>query len=439
MLETLEDRRCPTVNFTLASGNLFIMGAPNGVLSITEMGTRLFRVKEGATTIATFPVPGSIFVTLARRTDAIDVALNPSGLGGNLLMNLGAGDTLPPNSIINIHGGRIFGSLTIVKGSGGETFSLGLLPGNLVHDPLSVGGDVNVVASLSSGVGGGQPRDTLILDAGSSINGNLQTTNVDSVLLASVPALPAATVSGNLTVNNNLEKTTPDVTVLGQVGKNVTVTGPATGSSFALIPGVPGAGLIGGNLSVNSLGGTTLVQLAPGSEVQGNAGIQTGTGADLVQLGGLIDGDAQIGTDGGNDNVSLVSGAAVSGNLRVIGGNGNNTLALSGTVSGNLFVQQGNGNVTATVGVAPSGVLGWVSGNGNDLLTLGSAAAPAGSDWNSSIRFGNGDDTLTLSATAPANQFLRGLIDGGGRLLGNTFNPTAPWVLSPNLTQANFP
>src|SRR5262249_1697217 len=99
----------------------------------------------------------------------------------------------------------------------------------------------------------------------------------------------------------------------------------------------------------------------------------------------------------------------------------------------------GNGNNTATASVVPGGLLRWTSGNGTNSLTLGGAATPANSAWNVGIRFGNADDTLTLSAAAPATQSLTGSADGGGRILGNVFSQGASWTLTTPFILTNFP
>jgi hypothetical protein len=453
-LEQLEDRTCPALTLKLLPGTLYITGAPRGTLTIQETGANAFQVQDGVTPIATFTNISNITIQQPNRPADLNIALNATGLSGNLLMDLGFGDTNGPPSTIHISGGTIRGSVTLLKGSGDETYDLGF---NSVGatDPLTVRGNVNVVARTSGGTGGGAPRDTLFLQTGSAILGSLTTTNVDSMLLA-----PGTSLGRNLTVNNVLEHTTPDAFLLGTIGRDVSVNGPVTGLFFALGFGAPGSGVVGGSLSVNSLGGSNFVTLNPNSVVSGNARINTGFGTDFISLQGEVDSNVFVSTGEGDDFVNFDPAAVVAGSMRINGGNGNNTVVSSGLVngdlsfyfgngndtitvdgqvSGNLLFNMGNGDNTVNVTQAPGHTLYWISGNGNNSLTLGSAATPPNSLWNVYVRFGNGDDTFTLDGTAPPTQTLNGFVDGGGQITADVFNQGASWVLAPTLVVTNFP
>src|SRR5262249_49717498 len=172
-LEQLEHRYCPTLTITLTSGYLTVSGVPTGTLTIQETGTHIFQVLDGTANLGSYSA-ANINVNLASRPSDLNVQLNASGLGGNLFLGLGNGDTVGPPSTIHVSGGRIGGTLTITKGNGHETYDLGI---NSVGapDPLSVGGNVSVAAKTSAGIGGGQPRDTLFLQTGSSIGSDLTT------------------------------------------------------------------------------------------------------------------------------------------------------------------------------------------------------------------------------------------------------------------------
>jgi hypothetical protein len=292
---------------------------------------------------------------------------------------------------------------------------------------------VNIIAVRSGGLGGGTPRDTLFLQTGSVVNRNLYATLVDSVLLV-------GNVGGSVIDNASQEGTTPDCTIADVVGLDVVFSGPATGSAFGLFPFGPGTGVINRNLTVNTAaGGSSFVGLATGSVLRGNGSILTGAGADFVDLGGEVDGSMTVSTGDGDDVVSLDAGAVVQGNLQISGGNGNNSLTVNGTVGGNLGFTQGNGNNTATVTQAPGGTLNWTSGNGNCSLTLGDSTTPAGSNWRVNVRFGNGDDTFTLDASAPAPQSISGYVDGGGQITADVFNQGANWTIGGPFTLVNFP
>ncbi len=439
-LERLEARACPSVTLSFVSGTLNVTGVPNGVFTISETGTNTFKVTDGATNLPTFMGVSNISIRLSHRPDDLNVQLNASGLSGNLYMDLGTGDTVGPPNSINVSGGRIGGSLTILRGNGNETYDLGFNSAG-APDPLHVGGSVSVAAITSAGVGFATPRDTLFLEQGSSIGLDLNTTNVDSVLLApSDGVLANSSVGRNVSISNTQEHTTTLAVLFGTIGQSATVNGPSTGI-FVQVgdAATPGSGTIGRNLSVGTLGGDSAVGLAPGSVVGGTATITTGGGDDLIELAGQVNGNTTISSGDGDDLISLDSSAAVFGTLQINGGNGDNLLFVDGSVSGDLVFNLGNGDNTAFITQAPGGVLRWTSGNGNDFLSLGDLSTPPGTTWNVNIRLGSGDDTLTLDPAAPADQFLTGSADGGGRIVANVFDQGASWTLAPTFTLSNFP
>jgi hypothetical protein len=431
-LELLESRFCPSLTLSLVSSTLTISGVPTGTLAIAETGTNAFKVTDGSASLPTFSGVSNINVKLSSRPGDLNVQLNASGLGGNLYEDLGFGFT-GPSGTVHVSGGRIGGNLTIVRGNGNETVDLGI---NSVGapDPLRVGGTVNFTAITSSGSGAASPRDHLILQTGSSIGLDLSTTNVDSVFLA-----PGTSVGRNVAVSNTQEHTMPDTFLEGSVGQDVTISGPGTGIFVDL--GSLAAAVVTRNLSISTLGGDSIVGLGAGSLVKGNATITTGAGNDVIELGGQVAGTASVSSGDGNDMVSLDAGAAVSGSLSVTSGNGNSTMTIDGTVSGDMVVHLGNGANTVTIGNAPAGVLRWTSGNGNDSVTLGDGSTTASETWNVSMRFGTGNDTLTLAATG-FTQSLTGFVDMGGPPAGNSFDPTnqlgaGTWVIVQPFTLQN--
>jgi hypothetical protein len=429
-LEQLECRSCPSLTVSLISGSLYISGFPSGptldpngpTLAITETGTNLFQVKDGTSVLGSYTVPGNILVSLSRRPNNVDVALNASGLRGNLTLNLGAGDTVPPASAIFIHGGRIAGSLSIQKGNGNETFDLGQAPGGIT-DPLSVGGDVGITAVKSSGIGIAPPHNQLFLFPGSTVSGNLNATFVEGVLLTAT-----SSVGRSVSINDSLETTTEQIVFAGSIGQNATFSGPQTGSFFVA------SGSIGGNLSANLAGGTNSVSLTGTSLIGGSATLATGAGTGTLNLMGQVSGTLSVNTGTASDTVTFAAAAAVFGDLSLTGGDGANSFTLNGSVAGNLRINLGNGNDTVTVGNAPGGTLFWTSGNGADSLTL--APTTAGQTWNVNVLFGNNDDTFTLAAPGG---FLTGKVDGGGHVSGNVFNPDPSWTPTSTFQLVNFP
>src|SRR5436309_2673996 len=111
-LERLEARACPSVTLSFVSGTLNVTGVPNGVLTFTETGTSAFKVTDGTASLGTYLGVSNISVRLSHRPDDLNVQLNAGGLGGNLYMDLGTGDTVGPSSTIHVSGGRIGGTLT---------------------------------------------------------------------------------------------------------------------------------------------------------------------------------------------------------------------------------------------------------------------------------------------------------------------------------------
>src|SRR5262249_22573978 len=122
-VEQLQDRLCPSLTVSLASGYLTVSGMPTGTLTIQETGTHIFQGLDGHTTVAVYTA-ANITVNLASRPSDLNVQLNASGLGGNLVLSLGNGDTVGAPSTIHVSGGKIGGSLTILRGNGHETYDL---------------------------------------------------------------------------------------------------------------------------------------------------------------------------------------------------------------------------------------------------------------------------------------------------------------------------
>jgi hypothetical protein len=118
--------------------------------------------------------------------------------------------------------------------------------------------------------------------------------------------------------------------------------------------------------------------------------------------------------------------------LTITEGGGNDSVTLNGPVFGNDTITLGNGNDTVTIRDAPGGILNWTSGNGNDSVTFGDAGTASGETWTVTMRFGTGNDTLALSAAAPATQLLSGFIDMGGPPGGNGWRAAFTRVVPPS-------
>jgi hypothetical protein len=424
-LEQLESRWCPSLTVSFFHGTLSVTGVPKSTLTIQETGAAVFQTMDGATTLHTFSGVANIHVRLSSRPADLNVLLDSSGLGGRLLIDLGRGFT-GVSGTVHVGGGPIGGSVTITRGNGDETFDLGFDAAG-APAPLQVGGSVSVNAITSRGSDGASPRDTLFLQAGSSIGLDLTTTNVDSVFLASAfGALPNSSVGRNVSVSNPLERTTPDTFLLGTIGQDATITGPSTGVFDLVGDGfTPGSGAIGRNLTIHARGGDSIVGLSAGSAVGGNVFITTGGGNDFVELTGQVGGNASVSTGEGDDFFSLDSGAEVFGSLSVRSGNGTETVTVAGAVDGQLNVTVGNGGTmatasTITVTTAPGGLFTFRGGNGFDNLMLGDPAAAAPQTFDLDVLFGTGTNVLSdQSAASPNNDTLSGFVQGSGG--NNTF------------------
>jgi hypothetical protein len=306
-----------------------------------------------------------------------------------------------------------------------------------------VRGSVQATGKVSGG-GDAGPGDTLFIGPGSSVGGDVTTTQIDNVAVGQ-PGLALATVGGNVNVNDSGANAALIVNVFGNVGKSVSVTGTAFDDNFVLQQASAGVGgNITGGLSVDLGGSVTFGNsflLDAGTTVGANATLTSGasaTGAgSAFTVNGTVNGSLTANLGAGNDSFAFNVGASVGGGLSVTGGNGANTVTADGTVGGNLSFNFGNGNDSVTVGPAPGGQLLWTSGNGNDSVTLGDANALANSTWNVHMTFGTGNDTLTLSDAAPATQFITGFVDLGGPPGGNTFSQGLNWTTVPPFTLQN--
>jgi hypothetical protein len=458
-LEHLEDRTCPSLTITAASGNLSISGTPLAGptsaehLLVQEVSVNRFLVQEaigaGPTvkTYGVFPASANIFISLAHYNTNINVDFHGLTFGGNLVMNLGLGDTdlttVNPVSIYSgVAGGSIRGHMTVVNGSGGETIAIGQI-GSSPGTPaaLTVGGNVTVAGRNGGNSAALNAGNALFIGPGSTLLGDLTTSfihgvNIGEVAVSGVLPTPLTTVNGNVNISNAGANHFLDVEDAGIVGKSMTVTGTNLGDVFTLEQTVDLlGGSIAGNLTLNlpQAGGAfgETVDLAAGTMIGGSfssttaGGSQTGLLGGIYTLAGTINGDATINMGEGDNTVMGMAGSTVSGSMHLSAGSGNNSITLDTTVSGNLSFAMGNGDDSVTIGNAPGGMLFWNSGNGNDSVTFGDGTNTPGV-WNVFMQFGTGNDTLTLAGTgSPATpNGLTGFIDMGGPPGGNSFDPT---------------
>jgi hypothetical protein len=433
-LERLEQRDCPSLTVTLFGGSLNVSGSPTGALAVTEATPGKLTVMDGTHSLGTYGVGGDLRLSLTNHPSTITVDLGGNTFTGNILISLGNGGTttLPPE--VSVQRGTVGGNVTFLGGNGTETENIG--GPALAPIPVVVRGSVQATGKVSGG-GDAGPGDTLFIGPGSSVGGDVTTTQIDNVAVGQ-PALALTTVGGNVNVNDSGSGAALTVNIFGNVNKSVSVTGTSFEDNFVLQQASAGVGgNVLGNLYVDLGAGGTLGDsflLDTGTTVGGSATLST-RGAPAVAapggftVNGTVNGSLTANLGEGNDSFAFNAAASVAGNLSVTGGNGNNTVTAAGAVGGNLSFTFGSGNDSVTVTSAPGGQLRWTSGNGNDSLTLAPTAASA---FNVNVHFGTGDDSLTLAGTAST---LSGLVDGGGGT--NVFTQDG-WTIVPPFTLQNF-
>ncbi len=455
-LEVLEARDCPAFNVYYTSTTLLVRGHPtlpfvnpgDGLqLQAQANGTVQVREVGGATTInyGSYRPPQSIQVVFDYNTDH-DFTFNLNGLRvpSNLLVDLGKGNldllSVPPHPV-NIINGNLGGTLTVLRGSGGELINLGQSEGagGTGALPLRLDGDARLVLAPNQTPLGG---DFLFVNAGSELRGQLSTQEVDNVNIGENP-VPGVN-SGVAFVRKNLFDSAPisqnvsKLDIFGEVDGPVSFEGtPAVSPVFRDAVFVETGALVANNLSAALGNGNGSFRVL--GTVQGNVSFTGALGDDFVTLSGAVFGSTQMDLRSGNN--TLLFPGSVGGDFSVAAGNGDNDLTnFAGTVGGKLTFNLGNGNNSAIISNAPGGTLTWTSGNGNDSLTLGSGLTAGSEFWTVNVLFGSGDDVFTLAGTtAGTTQVISGKVDGGGRMTGNTFVQGPNWVLTPTFVLVNFP
>ncbi len=447
-LEILENRLVPA-SIRFDGSNLFITN-PNitagaTALTITQLPTGAFQVKDNGANNGTFLVTGNLSVTGTAASDKVTVTLDKGAGGtaallGNLNVRTGNGTdvvTLTTNG----NGGRIAGNLNLSFGNGGD---------KLFADPADTKGlAISGSVQIQGGTGG---ANNFVEFGGKTaagqttfVGGDVSIAGINNVRFGAFATNGGQTFAGNVNIQltRNTAAFTDSVTagafnnfVLLSVSSNVlgnlTVQGN-TGSNFVLADSN-----VGGSMLLNLGNGNNVVELNRGNP----AGAVQVFGKDFILTAGngnntlLIDPVAALLNIGnnlivnfgnGNNTYSLPPSLNVAGNALLTAGNGNNVIPFDGTVLGNEVFNLGNGTDSATLSTAPGGSVIWNSGNGTDALTLTGAGF-----YDIRARFGNSDDTFTLNNAAAV---LTGSVDLGGRLTANVFNQIAGTIVGPFVIQ----
>jgi hypothetical protein len=417
-LELLEGRWLPA-NVTFVSGYLFI-GPSSGEtamkLTAKQSSANHFTVTDGASTLGTFGPVGNLLISGSNGSDSITVNLNGLTYTGNIpFINSGNG-----NDTVSIINGKDNGNVLVLLGVGNDSVSLA----------ANVGGSAQVISQ--SGVGSASVTVT-----STSIGGDLSLTRARLVTLSAATAF-----GGNVTVQDgSIGSSSVSITGAATVTKNLTIQGGTGSDSVA----ISGALTVNGGTQITLGNGNDTFNLTGAATFGGNFSFSSGAGNDSVNVtAGTFGSNASFNAGDGNDSVTLAAASTVSGTLSVTEGSGNDSVTVDSTVFGDERWNLGNGNDTVTIGNAPGGQLRWTSGNGNDSVTFGDATNSAGETWNVSMRFGTGNDTLTLAGngTVASPEGLTGFIDMGGPPGGNSFDPTGSlaagtWVVISPFTLQN--
>ncbi len=472
-LEALETRDCPAFDIYYTNSALLIVGQPSHPYVQAGDGLQLHLLANGSiqvhevsngltvTNYGTYAAPANIHVELRQNTDHdFTFDLGGNTFAGNVILDLGRGnmDVLTPNPFPphpdTFQNGTIGGDVTVRGGYGGELIDLGSSEGSLgtAALPLHLLGNANLSLSTHATPIGG---DFLFLNAGSELDGNLTAIEVDNVQIGE---LPAGANTGSAVLRGNVEMSVANsgnvgkLSILGEVDGNVAFQGSPVFSqifSDSVFVGSPVASVqavVKGNLTASLGSGSGDFDIYANGTVDGNVNFLGAQANNFIGLAGQVQGSDAMTLHNGNNVFQFATTSAVGGDLSLSAGNGSNDLgggssggSFDGTVTGSVRVNLGNGTNTALISNAPSGQLNWMSGNGANALTLGSAATTSAQLWNVFAYFGNNDDQLTLAPTAAVPQTLTGVLDGGGRLTGNTFteDPNS-WVLASPFTLLNF-
>jgi hypothetical protein len=402
-LEQLEARWCPALTATVNNGILTVTGAaasPSDTITVKETVANTFEVDDNGTAVSSgLSNVNSVRIALTGTAGHIlDVDLGTFTLAGNLSVNLGGG-----TNTATVTDGTISGRLTVLGGSGTDAVTLG------GTGTLSVGKDT----LIGFGAAG---NDSLTLDSGVSLSGNLITEDANNLTLAK-----GSSVAKTLPILGGSAGNTIDVE--GTVGQDLAVLNPFFGgnqqSSTALTLGA--AASVGQDLVfINSPFGNGLgsqLTTKAGSKV-GHDLVYLGSGqGDVVDLAGSIGNNAVLALWGGNNKATLESGASVAGHAAFLFGNGNNSLTVDGTVG-----TSGNTDTALLV----------LGGRGNDTVTLHGSATVNG---NAQVLLSSGVNTLDLRDGATITGTLTAR--GGGNA-GSTFRGSSTKT-HPTLNVTGFP
>lgn len=364
-LQLLEAREVPALNLLYNGAALTLTGTPTAsdteFLSISNVGGDNYQVTDGAMNLGTYRVSDDIRLRLTRFDCNVAVDVGGDVLGGDVLIDVGAGDSNPAtlNRVFvatAVAGGKVAGDVTFRNGSGIESFN--------VSGKIEIGGDVIAVGKT---VADPLAEDSLTLDSGVVVRGDVRTTRV------TYTNIYGATVDGDVIANSADSPGGFGVTVQGTVGGDVTVTGgastPSTPTTFYYSYANFG-GTIAGDVTVRVTAGVCFTGLYSGAvggdfrvtlpeytspnpsfrhEVNMFGGPDAGVAGDTTirSAGGLsadlsaaYHGDVTVAANGPFAGINFYG--LVEGDFRYTGGTGTNTrIGLGGLILGDAMIDLG--------------------------------------------------------------------------------------------------
>jgi hypothetical protein len=381
--EALEDRYCPSLTTVAVdiNGNLKVVGtasAPAHTVSMIEdpVLPDVFTVHDGATSYGPFTVTGNINLTLGNVPATTQVVLdlngNAVGVPGNVTMKLGnfgydvivTGGLGAPNGQEVIHG-----NVAINSGNGNDTVTV---------DNVTINGNL-AVSTGGSFQGGGSAGDTLTVQNGSVINGNVIGSGLDGFELTANGGISVASSVGGSVVLSDFKSNTV----------NYAFDGSALGNS-----------VVGGSVIVNSNTGFSMTELDISGEIDKSLLATVGKGNSIINVnaGSLIEGNVTLITGTSSPSISNVTffGGTIGGNVSVLQGTGTNqTMIEAGTtiLGHSIRYQGGAGNDTFSFnGFAPAAYLYAFVGTGVTEFDFGPTATLA----RAAIFFGFGTHTANI-------------------------------------------
>src|SRR5262245_15252106 len=323
-LECLEDRWCPALTATLASGTLTITGAADTAVNITQDSTTpgTINVLDGSSAVSDSPFTGvtSIRLNLTSADDDVHIDLGGQTFTGNVVANLGGGA-----DSVTLLNGSIDGNLAVVAdatgggpgqpdhggpggGPGGHAPNDGFAPPGFGGPPASAPNGNFAPPGLRGPGGPGHNGTPPVTDTGADTVTIEAGTTVNNLLLRSGQAGGtfdiAGDVAGDLKVDagsrtGSTAGTTVNVT--GQVDGNVCLTGSNQDDVFTI------NGDVGGGVKINSGGGADKVSI--GAAVTDDLFIDSGAGNDAITLSDVVGGRARVNAGAGDDSLTVTATA----------------------------------------------------------------------------------------------------------------------------------